>query len=180
MTDTIREATDHLIVLGHRSGKPPTPLDIQKMLYFVEGVHLALVNTPLFDEDFQAWKFGPVLPSVYRRFKRFGESKITLEVIDTKENGGLSESVVSIINMVYDIFSKFQPHELVGLTHLPDTPWDATRKETGARDGENSEKPISTDKIAEWFKKRWIEAIKSKTDEVTYLPKDEFPEWATA
>lgn len=44
------------------SGKPVTQMQLQKMVYFAHGLHLA--NTkgePLVKEEFQAWRYGPVI-----------------------------------------------------------------------------------------------------------------------
>jgi uncharacterized phage-associated protein len=42
-----------------------THLKIQKMLYFVQGWHLAYYDIPLFVDPIEAWKYGPVVTSVY-------------------------------------------------------------------------------------------------------------------
>ena len=48
-----------------------TPLALQKLLYFVQGIYLVLVGTPFFEEDCQAWVHGPVYENVYNLFKNF-------------------------------------------------------------------------------------------------------------
>lgn len=180
MSDTVREATDCLIGLGVKAHKPLSPLEIQKMLYFLEGLHLALVDAPLFDENFQAWKFGPALPSVYRRLKRFGDGPVSPAIIDTKAESTLSDSVLGLIRLVYDVFSKFDGPSLVGLTHLPGTPWALLRKEKGIPKGMNSDEPIDIEIIADWFKSKWLEAVKPDSDTISFFAKEEFPEWVTA
>lgn len=56
-----------------------TPMKLQKLLYYVFGEYLAVSpdNQPLFSERFEAWKYGPVLPSVYQQFRNFGAENIT-------------------------------------------------------------------------------------------------------
>ena len=44
-------------------------MKLQKMLYYEQGYHLAAFGTPLFDEDIEAWMYGPVVPCVYEHFK---------------------------------------------------------------------------------------------------------------
>ena len=39
-------------------------MKLQKMLYYQQGFHLAYFGTPLFDEEIEAWMYGPVVPSV--------------------------------------------------------------------------------------------------------------------
>lgn len=44
---------------------------LQKLLYFTQGVYLALYGKPIFAEDCWAWVQGPVYPEVYELFKDF-------------------------------------------------------------------------------------------------------------
>ena len=66
--------------------KDITNLKLQKLLYFAYGIHLALYDTPLFDTPIQAWKLGPVVPSVYREFKVHGENPITTKAYLLKDD----------------------------------------------------------------------------------------------
>lgn len=40
-------------------------LKLQKLLYFSWLEYYRRNGTPLFEEEFEAWKYGPVVPSVY-------------------------------------------------------------------------------------------------------------------
>ena len=48
-----------------------TPLMLQKLLYFIQGVYSALYGRPIFEEDCRAWVHGPVYPEVYELFRDF-------------------------------------------------------------------------------------------------------------
>ena len=39
-------------------------MKLQKLLYFAQGWSLAITNEPLFEDDFEAWSSGPVLPAL--------------------------------------------------------------------------------------------------------------------
>lgn len=73
MSDLIipNSVSDYLLVENRERGENLTNLKLQKLLYYAQAWHLALRNAPLFDEDFQAWVHGPVLPSQYLRFRSF-------------------------------------------------------------------------------------------------------------
>jgi uncharacterized phage-associated protein len=47
-------------------------LKLQKLLYYAQGVHLALHDVALFPEEIQAWMHGPVVPEVYQKYKDGG------------------------------------------------------------------------------------------------------------
>ena len=53
-----------------------TNLELAKCLYVAYGMYLSLYNERLFDEPIQAWRLGPVVPSVYREFKNCGLTPI--------------------------------------------------------------------------------------------------------
>jgi uncharacterized phage-associated protein len=66
---TIFEIADHIL-----SNTPHglSNRELQKLLYLAQGFHLAQVGVPLFQEDFQAWKHGPVNSSIFHKYKQYG------------------------------------------------------------------------------------------------------------
>lgn len=54
-----------------------THLQLQKTLYFLEVHNLHYNGTPLYKEEIEAWKLGPVYPKVYHVYKSFGANEIT-------------------------------------------------------------------------------------------------------
>ena len=57
----VNAVVDRFLSLGHDAGRPLTHIEVQKLLFFLEGWHLAIVGDSLFDEEFQAWANGPVI-----------------------------------------------------------------------------------------------------------------------
>ena len=53
-----------------------TNLKLQKLLYFAWIEYFKKTGKPLFDDDFEAWKYGPVVPSVYYDFWQYAGSTI--------------------------------------------------------------------------------------------------------
>ena len=48
---------------------PMSHLKLQKLLYLIEGYHLAYFTESLIDDEFQAWTHGPVSRKVYDSLK---------------------------------------------------------------------------------------------------------------
>ena len=46
-------------------GEPMTALRLHKLLYYCQGWYLAWFGRPLFADQIEAWKHGPVVPSVW-------------------------------------------------------------------------------------------------------------------
>lgn len=97
-------------------------LKLQKMLYYMQGFHLAFFGTPLFEEEIKAWQYGPVVPSVYEEYKRY-ESK----AIDLPEGPiiQLTEEEEAVFDNVYDEYNQFSAVALMKMTH-EESPWRST------------------------------------------------------
>ncbi len=56
---------DYVIYFYHEHGDCITNLKLQKLVYYIQAWYLALnKNTPLFNEDFQAWVHGHRYPCI--------------------------------------------------------------------------------------------------------------------
>lgn len=72
------EVSRHIINYSNDAGYGITALELQKLLYFVQAYFLIKKGKPCFRDDIEAWDFGPVVPSVYREYKRYGGSMSSL------------------------------------------------------------------------------------------------------
>ena len=56
-------------------------LKLQKILYFVQAFFLEAKNEECFREEIESWDFGPVVPEVYREYRKYdGDANKYLEV----------------------------------------------------------------------------------------------------
>jgi uncharacterized phage-associated protein len=62
---------------GFRDSISVDHMKVHKLLYISHGYFIARTGEPLLNELFQAWKLGPVIPSVYHRLKKYGAAPIT-------------------------------------------------------------------------------------------------------
>lgn len=58
-----------VIAYVFKSHEEVTPLMLQKLLYIIQGVFMALYKRPIFVEECVAWMHGPVYPDVYELLK---------------------------------------------------------------------------------------------------------------
>ncbi|MFC5359059.1 Panacea domain-containing protein [Azospirillum himalayense] len=180
MTDMIRAATDRLIQLSYEAGKPLSPLPLQKLLYFVEGWHLAITGAPLFDEEFQAWANGPALPSVYRRMKHFGQGDIPDSIVDTQPEHVLAPRVIDLIEQVYRTYGGMEPGTLVGMTHIPGAPWEQVRSEANVPRLRYCDDHIDAERMQAWFRAVMDEGLQPDNQEVIDASPEEIRAWAHA
>ena len=116
-----------------------TQLGLMKRVYAAHGFSLALLNKSLLDERFdrvEAWRYGPVIPSVYHSFKSYKANPITEKtvVMEWDQEKGEprfvtpeleDEKAKIIVDMVWKRYRKFNDREMVDLMHLKGTPWSA-------------------------------------------------------
>lgn len=64
-----------------------TNLKLQKLLYYVQSASLAFYNKKLFENKFEAWRHEPVIPQIYRIYKKYDSNPITEgEFVDLDKN----------------------------------------------------------------------------------------------
>ena len=75
---------------------------LNSLLYIMQASHLHYYNKPLFDEDFEAWMAGPTLPSVWKRYRRFGGGSI----ISGDFQYTIEEEVMTFLNDIIEMFGE--------------------------------------------------------------------------
>jgi uncharacterized phage-associated protein len=119
---TAGDVADYLIAFAHEHGSFVSNLKLQKLLYYAQGWHLALFDRPLFDDRFQAWVHGPVVPAQYRRFKEYGYRNIDAPVAAPE----LPEETVAFLDELIGVYLPIDAYELELMTHR-ETPWQNAR-----------------------------------------------------
>ncbi|MDR1982324.1 MAG: DUF4065 domain-containing protein [Holosporaceae bacterium] len=111
-------------------------LGLIKRVYIVHGFSLAIYDKPAIDSRFdrvEAWKYGPVIPSVYHSFKHYRDNPIveTVEIIE-EYNGDKpkfatpelhDEQIKRVCDMVRKRYRNLNDNDIVKLTHMSGTPW---------------------------------------------------------
>ncbi|HEX8691877.1 MAG TPA: type II toxin-antitoxin system antitoxin SocA domain-containing protein [Longimicrobium sp.] len=131
---TADEVADYFIALAHQRSASVNNLKLQKLLYYAQAWHLALYNRPLFPEKFQAWISGPVIPSVYWRFKEFG----ICDIPPSPAVPALPPDAAAFLNEVAGEYLLLDEWELDGMTRR-ELPW------LEARGGIDPADPCSTE-----------------------------------
>lgn len=105
-------------------------LKLNKIVYISVGYCLVALNDGLFEEEIQAWRYGPVIPSLYYEFRPYGKARIdtksNLFIADEKEQFPMVDegsNVHRILGIVKNIYQTKAGNNLIKLTHQKDTPW---------------------------------------------------------
>ncbi len=126
MIDSLNVAR-YFIVRAYEDGieAEMTNMKVQKLLYYAQSIHLALYDEPLFAEQIQAWRYGPVCPPAYRFYSEFEakqlpipEPELLLEIPQEKKE---------LLEEVWQYFGGYHAYRLSDMTHL-EFPWKKARK----------------------------------------------------
>lgn len=116
-------------ILWLRRETETTPMHVLKLVYISHGWMLGLYGRSLINEPAEAWRYGPVVPSVYRRYKSFRGDPITAEPVDRSD--AFDDEQRDVVKQVHEVYGDFTALQLSALTHKPGTPWDITYREYG-------------------------------------------------
>lgn len=129
---TERPAVDVANFFVKHSGYTNTQLQIQKLTYIAHGHSLALRKKALFKDRVEAWVHGPVIPSIYKAFQKWGLNPIgntsgpTSKPFDSEE--------FDFLDAVFKNYGKFCGYYLSQLTHdegKGQTPWAKNYRKGG-------------------------------------------------
>ena len=108
-------------VLWLRREIPTTPMHVIKLVYLCHGWMLGICGRPLITEAAEAWRYGPVVPTVYRAYKSFGGDPIDAVPIDCSSK--FDEEQTELMDAVLDAYRDYTAWSLSAITHQPGTPW---------------------------------------------------------
>ncbi|MCY4223200.1 MAG: DUF4065 domain-containing protein [Bacteroidetes bacterium] len=126
--DAHKTAIQILFIASH-SGRNLTPMQLIKLSYIAHGWTLGISGEPLFNDTVEAWRYGPVVPDIYHRYKEFGHSPIVGRLKDLRDS--FTPYSFAIMERVVEVYGKYDGLYLSALTHKRDSPWDITMREKG-------------------------------------------------
>lgn len=139
-----------IIILHHREvfQESLTPMKLQKLCYYVQAIYMATHDgEQLFEEDFEAWTYGPVISALYQEYKDYGWRSIQQEF----EFPELEPEKVDFIQQIVEAYGRYDGAALITMTHREE-PWLYVRQ--GLSETEGSNALISKDSIKGFFEKK--------------------------
>lgn len=130
----LRAIANYFIGKAIEDGVEISPMKLQKLLFFAYGIFLTIKGEPLFSERFEAWRWGPVISSLYHQLKGYGSRSIDryLSDLDLATGEKLTPMVSEdeeLMKFLSGFWAKYKDYSAVRLsnaTHLPNTPWAKT------------------------------------------------------
>jgi uncharacterized phage-associated protein len=123
---TAMDVAKYTISKCQKDNHPITNLQLQKMLYYIQYYFFINCNGPLFDDDFQAWKFGPVIYDVYKEYKIYGALPLETDDDDKDRKIDIDGREKELLDYVIKNVRAMYPWRLVEQTHAKGKAWDIT------------------------------------------------------
>lgn len=113
----------------NESKKDLSNLELQKTLYFTELDYFKKFKKHLIEDDFQAWKFGPVADEVYWKYRNYGANSINRPDDISEISKKLNDEEKKIINKSIQDCNKKTYWALVEESHKDGGAWKKTYEE---------------------------------------------------
>lgn len=139
-----------LIAEQHRRGNRVDTIQLQSLLYLVQGVHFVLWSRPAFSDAFFASEWGPAIASVDKAYREQAASQSNIPAPVNAE--AVSAEVGETVGVVLDHFGTWSATDLQALTKDPTSPWREARSNVASTP--DSEPVIPFERIARWFASR--------------------------
>ena len=133
---TCFEVADYFLSQCNReSGDLISNLKLQKLVYYAQGVSLAVLDRQLFPERIEAWKHGPVVPDLYQKYKPYGDCGLPHVCIDINK---YTHEELSLLSFVDEEYGQFSAWKLRYMTHS-EPPWKDAYLDFGFGSGYTNE-----------------------------------------
>lgn len=131
---TAGSVANEFIKLCDKHSLELTNIKLVKLMYIAQGLSLSILDRSLFkDDNIEAWKYGPVIPSIYHEFKHYKSNPITSKSVVLGRNLEIlsepkltNEEDKKIVKLTWNLYKDMSPLDLVDLTHRAGTPWSLT------------------------------------------------------
>ena len=118
-----QDVANQLIGIADQNDESMSILRLLKLAYMSHGWNLAITDEPLVNDFVQAWKYGPVIPSIYYSFRFQPPGPYNLKKIRTVKEQIVDKRTNGLMEEVYALYRNLSDSQLLNLTHIRGGPW---------------------------------------------------------
>ena len=154
-SSTVAAVANEFLALGREQPSMPAidQMKLQKLLFYAHAWHLGYDHGPLFENDFEAWPWGPVVRDVYMQTRAYGRGPVTsnlwefgraADTFDVVTPAGVASPMKPFIRSVWDTLKAYTGIQLSNSTHAQGEPWTIISERLGT-----SSKPTIPNELIE-------------------------------
>lgn len=117
-----RIVANEFLRIARNNGRTLTNMQVQKLVYIAHGYALAIYGPALVNQIVEAWRYGPVIPTLYTALREYGAGVVTGPVA-TLSRDSISDAHRSLLSTVHSAYGRFSGPQLSTMTHKAGTPW---------------------------------------------------------
>lgn len=111
----MNQLAEHILAVAHENNNTVTNLHLQKIMYFTlqRALNNKLLNynelLELYDQHFLVWRYGPVIPTIYKKYSLYSASPIMISGYYSQKLSPLDNAIEELLNT--------NPFRLVNQSH---------------------------------------------------------------
>lgn len=96
---TMLNFAKHILAVAYENNLSVSNLKLQKVMYFAmrEQKDNHELLSGMYDEPFYVWRYGPVVPKIYRKFRIYGASSIIEKGEKNSEYSIFDDSIIKLL-----------------------------------------------------------------------------------
>lgn len=105
---------NHILAVAYENNLSVSNLGLQKVMYFAirtqKNNHELL--SQMYDEPFYVWQYGPIIPSIYRKYRGYGSRAIIEKGERTSEYNIFDNSIIKFLSEdLFTLIDKSREHK---------------------------------------------------------------------
>ena len=111
---SILKFANHILAIAYENNLSVSNLQLHKIMYFVMREHKDNheLLSEIYDEPFYVWRYGPVVPKIYRKFRIYGASSIIEKGEKNSEYSIFNNSIIRLLNEeTFTLVDKSREHK---------------------------------------------------------------------
>ena len=102
---TMRDFANHILAVAYENNLSVSNLHLQKVMYFTmrdQKDNYELLSK-MYDEPFHVWRYGPTVPSIYKKYSGYGSRAIIEKGEKIDKYSIFDNTIIELLNT--DVFS---------------------------------------------------------------------------
>jgi uncharacterized phage-associated protein len=154
-TTTAYDVAAKLVAEQHAAGRTVDKMQLQKLLYLVQGAHLTFWGVPAFGDPFAAYSYGPVVRGVERTYRDAFPDTNTVPRAVGGHPERLDRETVDTVTTVLRYYGAWAGPDLTAHIKGAESPWSRARGDLAAGAGSARQIPVAD--IASWFHEHGVD-----------------------
>ena len=111
---TMLNFAKHILAVAYENKLSVSNLQLQKVIYFAmrEQKDNYKLLYEMYDEPFYVWQYGPIIPSIYRKYRGYGSRAIIEKSERTSEYNIFDNSIIKLLKEdLFTLIDKSREHK---------------------------------------------------------------------